>query len=787
MDTRREFLRKAALLSGGVGLSGILPASIQKALAIEPPKGSTWQDAEHVVILMQENRSFDHCFGTLQGVRGFSDPRAIQLPNQKPVWLQSNAQGDTYAPFRLNIKDTRATWMHSLPHSWDNQVNARNDGRYDQWLESKRPDGRYADIPMTLGYYTREDLPFYYALADAFTICDQHFCSSLTGTTPNRLYLWSGTIREKQEAASRARVWNDDADFGTLQWRTFPELLERYGVSWQVYQNELSIATDLKGEAEALLANYTDNPLEFFAQYHVHMHPRHVSTLEREKAAQLSAQWEALPPMAKALHRKAFTTNTGDPFYHDITQLTYDDAGEKRGMAIPKGDILHQFHQDVQSGNLPAVSWLVAPEKFSDHPTAPWYGAWYVSEVMDILTQNPEVWKKTIFIVTYDENDGYFDHVPPFAPPHPYKPGTGKVSAGIDTSVEYVTQQQIQERNGFPHPYDRESPIGLGYRVPLLIASPWSRGGWVNSQVFDHTSCLQLLEKFASRKAGKKIIESNISNWRRTVCGDLTSVFRPWNGEVFTSPQPVEKAAFLESIHRARFKPVPGYEKNPAAFVSPQEKGTRSSCALPYELYADGRLTPDKKSFTIQLAAGNKLFKKQAAGAPFTVYAPGHYLDPVQTGNVPVYSPVRTWNYAVSAGDALQDAWPLEEFEKEMYHLRVYGPNGFYREFKGQAKDPLIELRCRYKHKQQQLELWLYNTDKEIHTIRIIHHAYGYADMTRLLPAINKHTTVLLDLAASSGWYDFSVSLEGNDVFTRRYAGRIESGAHGITDPSMAV
>src|SRR5271155_3681472 len=134
MDSRREFIKKAALLSGAAGLFQVLPTSIQRAFAIEPEMGSTWKDAEHIVILMQENRSFDHCFGTLKGVRGFNDPRVIDLPNSNKVWLQSNDAGETYAPFHLDIKNTKATWMSSLPHNWANQVDARNDGKFDQWL-----------------------------------------------------------------------------------------------------------------------------------------------------------------------------------------------------------------------------------------------------------------------------------------------------------------------------------------------------------------------------------------------------------------------------------------------------------------------------------------------------------------------------------------------------------------------------------------------------------------------------------------------------------------------------
>ena len=129
MDSRREFLKKAALLSGGVGLGEFLPESIQKAMALDPAANSTYLDAEHVVILMQENRSFDHAYGKLQGVRGFNDPRAISLPNQNKVWIQTDSKGDTYAPFHLDIRETRATWMHDLPHSRESQVDAYNGGK----------------------------------------------------------------------------------------------------------------------------------------------------------------------------------------------------------------------------------------------------------------------------------------------------------------------------------------------------------------------------------------------------------------------------------------------------------------------------------------------------------------------------------------------------------------------------------------------------------------------------------------------------------------------------------
>jgi len=816
-DTRRDFLKKAALLTGAASLAQLLLESIQRALAINPPVGSTWHDAEHVVILMQENRSFDHALGTLRGVRGYNDPRAIRLPNRNPVWLQSNVAGETYAPFRLDINKTKATWMHSLPHSWSNQVSARNDGKYDQWLNVKKNSTpEYSAMPLTMGYHTREDLPFYYSLADAFTVCDQNFCSSLTGTNPNRLYFWTGTIREDQHDSSRAHVWNEDMDYGTLKWKTFPERLEALGVGWKCYQNEMSIDTGLRGEEDPWLSNFQDNPLEFFAQYNIRLHERHVQFLKDSAAAGGGAaqgaaaaggggaqgaaagavsSFDQLSPQQQSLHRKAFDTNTGDPHYHHLEDLTYNDNGTERTMKAPKGDVLHQFRQDVQTGKLPMVSWLSAPENFSDHPSAPWYGAWYVSEVLDILTQNPEVWKKTIFILAYDENDGYFDHVAPFTAPHPHQPGTGKVSAGVDTSVDFVTLAEAKERNGFPEKFEVESPIGLGFRVPLIVASPWTRGGWVNSQVFDHTSTLQFLEKFLSHKTGRTVAEPNISDWRRLICGDLTSVFRPWNGEAIPNPVFLAKEPFLEGIHKAKFKKLPDtfkaltreeialFKKQPhqSPYSTQQEPGTRPSCALPYQLQVEGRLSADRKQFELAFTNSRQLFGDKTAGAPFNVYAPGNYVRRDQPG---VFEPVRTWAYGVKPGDSLSDTWPLHEFEQQHYHLCVYGPNGFFREFRGDAADPMVDIHFDGQAGASNGLLQLKNAESHSVVVEIVDHAYGASYAPKTLAA-GGSVAWPLSFASSHGWYDLSVTIQGYKSFEKRYAGRIETGKDSISDPFM--
>ncbi|HAB16576.1 MAG TPA: phospholipase C, phosphocholine-specific [Verrucomicrobiota bacterium] len=845
MDSRRDFLKKAALL--GVGLSSGFPASIQKALAIDPPVGSTFLDAEHVVILMQENRSFDHCYGSLRGVRGFNDPRAVRLPDGNPVWLQSNAAGETYAPFRLNIHDTKATWMSSLPHSWTDQQDARSGGRHNGWLDAKRSSRKeYAHLPLTLGFYNRDDLPFYYALADAFTVCDQNFCSSLTGTTPNRLHLWTGTIRAKPSILTKANVRNEDVDYGAeASWKTFPERLEESGVSWRVYQNELSLPTGLKGEAEDWLANFTDNPLEWFTQYHVRFlpayrehlrtqepeltkqlgqaeaqpqpwsaeHSKKVKTLQRDLArarkglaTYTEANFAKLPPREQNLHRKAFSTNQGDPHYHELASLTYRDGGTERRMEVPRGDVLHQFRQDVRTGKLPTVSWIVAPKNFSDHPGAPWYGAWYLSETLDILTQNPEVWKKTIFVLCYDENDGYFDHVPPFVPPPKDQPELGQVSPGIDTSVEQVRIEQERDRQKRDSGSGRAGPIGLGYRVPLVIASPWSRGGYVCSQVFDHTSIIQLLETVVSHRAGRPVREKNISDWRRVVCGDLSAAFRPYHGEKINLPAPVQRDAFLGSIHQAQFRQVPhDFKKlgpaeiaqardNPLTtpWLPQQEPGTRPSCALPYELTVNGALSPDRKSFVLQFEAGREFFGPRSAGAPFHIYSP----QPARVlgASSPKFEPGRTWAYTVAAGNQLTGQWPIVDFAESQYHLCVHGPNGFFRDFRGSADDPLLQITlepARTNGKPiREAVVRLVNADSQKPVSVLVEDAAyrGASRTVTLAPAGSKgsETALLFDLARSFGWYDLRVRVPDLPRFEQRFAGRIETGEDSVTDPLMA-
>jgi len=825
------------MLAGGAGAASFFPESVQRAMAISPAPNTTYLDAEHVVILMQENRSFDHCYGKLQGVRGFNDPRAIDLPNKNKVWLQTDLKGDTYAPFRLDIKNTKATWMHDLPHSRESQVDAYNGGKYDKWLSSKRSGHKeYAEMPLTLGYYDREDIPFYYALADAFTICDQNFCSSMTPTHPNRYYLWSGTIREKPEMDSLAVVRNSYFSINKpVKWKTFPERMQEAGISWKFYQNEVGAVMQFHPGKGSWLSNFGCNPLERYAQYRVKFSKDfiHYAQLEVEKIKKdlpglkekiqaatgaekdkLTKSWDQrnallerletdlaehseenfrkLSVFEQELHRNAFVTNRNDPQYLELTSLSYQEGGETRKLDMPKSDIFYQFRKDVNEGKLPAVSYLAAPQNFSDHPSAPWYGAWYISETLDILTRNPEVWKKTVFILCYDENDGYYDHVPPFSIPDPFKPNSGKVSAGIDINAEYVTLEQDETQ--VPKANARGGAIGLGFRVPLVIASPWSRGGKVCSQVFDHTSIIQFLEEFTSHKSKKKVRETNITEWRRTVCGNISTVFQPFDASAYQKPQPVNREEILTTIHKAQFKDVPANFKvlnaseiekinaNPTGspFLPKQEPGTRPSVALPYELYVDGALSTDKGSFEVRMHAGNKAFGPKSAGAPFIIYA----LHPYE-GEV-----LRVWNYAVKAGDTLTESFKLAGFENGKYHLRVYGPNGYFREFAGNAREAEVTVSCGYVMDKMgkptgEVELVAVNKGKKPLKLRITDNSYQQKNMEVSLPG-EATVKTLVPTAQSHQWYDFNVDHGAGDDVVRRFAGRVETGKESVSDPSMA-
>ncbi len=421
-------------------------STVRRAAAIAPA-GSDLGAIEHFVFLMQENRSFDHYFGTRAGVRGFDDhpPDSLGVFSQRWPANTTHRPYHRLLPFHLDTKDSDAECTFDLSHAWTAQHQCWNHGAMDRFVEthvSPEYEGPKHGT-LTMGYYTREDIPFYYALSDAFTICDGYHCSVLGPTDPNRLFWMSGTNDPHGKAGGPIITTNESNSFKwTLSWTTMPEVLEDAGISWKVYNPP---GTEYQ-PSSSLAFLVSNNRLLYFKQY--------------EKQS--------------ALHHKAFVPTFPETFAHD-----------------------------VQTGQLPQVSWLVAPilpEDMSEHPPAPAArGEYYTHQVLKTLASNPEVWSKTVFILSYDENDGFFDHVPPPTPP-PGTPG------------EYLTVDPLPADAG-----GIAGPIGLGMRVPCLVISPFSRNGRVVSDTLDHTSQLRLLEA----RFGVEV--PNLSTWRRHHTGDFTT------------------------------------------------------------------------------------------------------------------------------------------------------------------------------------------------------------------------------------------------------------------------
>ncbi|HST64917.1 MAG TPA: phospholipase C, phosphocholine-specific [Mycobacteriales bacterium] len=681
---RRTFLKLAGVPALGAALPVTYRQALDKALAVPAHnRTGSLEDVEHVVFLTQENRAFDHYFGTLRGVRGFNDPHPVTLPSGKSVWHQPGVDGTgELLPYRPDVPDVGRMFLPDPPHGWADTHAAWNGGRHDDFPPNKGVQ--------TMTYHTREDLPFPFALAEAFTVCDNYHCSLLGPTDPNRYHLWTGWVGN-DGAAGGPVVTNAEAGY---DWTTYPERLQRAGVSWRVYQ-DAGLGLDAAGvwgfTQDPFIGNFGDNSLLYFHQYQ-----------------------NAAP---------------GDPLFDRARVGTH---------AVDRGRspdaLLTDFRADVERGRLPQVSWIVAPEAYSEHPNwEPDFGSWYTAQVVDILASNPSVWSKTVLFVTYDEEGGFFDHLVPPTPP-------ASPAQGISTVP--VTNEIFPGAPGLP-----AGPYGLGMRVPMIVVSPWSRGGWVNSQLFDHTSLIRFLE----RRFGPR--EDNITPWRRAVVGDLTSTFdfrRPNRQRAVRLPD-TDDFKPEDLTRRPDQVPVPPADQR----VPRQERGVRPARAIPYTLHADARRTGG--TVTVELASGG-----------------------AATGVFQLRLPDAPRSYTVQRGrrvsDSVDAAGP--------YDLAVHGPNGFFRGFTGGAPGrPELDVRATYDEDDTGISLRLRNPGR--HRLQVtVRDGYGSRPRTRSLGA-GEAVTERWSLARSRGWYDLVVTVQGEAHFRRRYAGHVETGDDSITDPQL--
>jgi len=493
--SRRELLKIGAA-AGVAELAGDLLAGCGGGHGMPSPNPgpsacAKITDIEHVVIFIQENRSFDHYFGSYRGVRGFQDQSAAFA--QPYPGNTSDAPAGVLLPFHLDTTNSNAACTHDITHDWVPQHQSWNNGAMDGFVTSRLPINGNAAL-LAVGYYTRADLSYYYAIADAFTLCDNYFCSVMGPTDPNRLYSMAASIDPdgKNGGPLLQTVVNQQSFFGKLTYTTMPEQLQARGISWKVYS---SPDQNLPGGIAA------DNILPYFKNFQ---------------------------DPSSALAQNAF----GPQFPVD-------------------------FVKDAAAGNLPQVSWIIASIVNSEHPPLPsLFGENTVSSILTALTANPAAWAKTALFVTYDENGGFFDHVPPVTAP-PGTPG------------EYLTAPAVPDPTVAGNP-PISGPIGLGFRVPMMVISPFSRGGFVSSDLFDHTSLLRFLET----RFGAEV--PNLSAWRRSTVGDLTSAFNFTKPDVSIPPLPSTTADVSTitaecSANQAGFTP---YQPPTPQTMPTQESGT---------------------------------------------------------------------------------------------------------------------------------------------------------------------------------------------------------------------
>ena len=698
---RRSFLQ---VLSASA-LSATFPDSIAKALAI-PANNTTGTiaDVEHIVFLMQENRAFDHYLGTLSGVRGFSDPRAVKLQSGNPVFYQPAAIADAPTPYVLPYHPTASNlglkFIEDLEHDWTTTHAAWNAGNWDQWVPAK--------TPLTMVYLTRADIPYHYALADAFTVCDAYHASLLGPTDPNRYHMFTGWVGNDGNGGGPVV---DNAEAG-YSWITFPEILQDAGITWQVFQDigtGLNAAGSYGDTSDAYIGNYGDNSLLYFDQY------RNAS--------------ESSP-----LYQRALTGTN----------------------AAVSGTIFDEFRAACKNNTLPQVSWIVAPEAYSEHPNWPAnYGAYYVSQIIDALTANPEVWSKTVVFVMYDENDGFFDHVVPPTPPQ---------SAAEGLSTVAITNEIYPGGVDTTSGVSPSGPYGLGARVPMFVISPWTKGGWVSSEVFDHTSLIRFVQaRFGTKEA--PLTDPNITPWRMAVCGDLTSAFNFATPNDSSVNLPSTSAYVPPNSNRETVSYIP---LPPAVQTMPvQEKGTRPARAVPYTIHTTAKADLSSEIVTITFtntAAQTAFFQVRSA-------------SPLQAPR----------GYTVGPDDSLTDSWEFAASGLASYDLSVYGPNGFFRYYRGGALELTasnLQSGVTYNVSANEVILAVKNVGSLAVSVNVKNIYSGKTTSHKVASGAVWESSV--SVAAYAGWYDLIVTVESDATFQQQIAGHLESGKASSTDPAIS-
>ena len=775
----------------------------------------TIDDVKHIVVFMQENRAFDHYYGTLKGTRGFNDRAAPLLPSGlspfyqptksatshsilcgcyaqtgpscnitfnregadlkgiimsatcpvlesvlsgavPPVTLKTgescssvmekvyntrieglvakdyitelpscptglnvkadnnidtttkNIQGDPSVdyllPYPLMFDKTSASCMGAPEMAYESNMNILNGGKVDAWNTARDPG-------YGMAYFNRTDLPYYYELADTFTIGDQYFQSTFTATCPNREMLFTGsnglsvaTANPELNPKQYCELDDSEPSDPGFAWETMAETLMKNNITWKNYQG-----TD----------NFDDNAFAWF------------DTFRSAKA--------------------------GNPLF---------DLGMKRVNSTSPYGFVDAFEADIKAGTLPQVSWLIGPAALSEHASHhPADGEDLSRRIMDVVQRYPETYKNMIFVLNYDEGGQFYDHhVPPNPPTNASMHGGGQST--VNTTGELTLETQFNIPKGHP--------IGLGWRVPLLLISPWSRGGYVYSEVADHTSVIQLIEeKFNVRCP-------NISPWRRAVTANLLSAFD------FTKPDYSWPSKFPDTSNNVNASKEQ-CDNNPAPTVptvqrtTKQEPGTKKQRAIPSYIF-DVTDSVDAKTNAVTLTLthnGGKIGDASVTAGSFSVYD----RVGVNAGNNYTQDPPR-W-FTIESGKSIVTQ-PWDTKKHSAYDLHLHGANGFVRLFRGNgAEDAIYLAKLTYQPKTQHVSISMSNDGTSDTTFIITDMAYNEQPQKITVPKGGAIKTTLIDVSKNGNWYDLAITVSNEKLFLRRFMGRMETGKDSITDPAM--
>jgi phospholipase C len=724
-ETTRRGLFKGAMTAAAFAA---LPVSIQKAFATSAAVSTgTIKDVKHIVVLMQENRAFDHYYGTLRGVRGFGDPFPHPTVSGQPVWYQKSGTSDTATttlPFPI-LQTENWAFPPDLSHGFSDQQGAWGQGQASFWPQYKSAS--------TMGHYTRAELPFQFALAEAFTIGDDYHCAVLSGTDPNRISHVSGSSWDPTLAAQGIPSTDADGEPNNLRcwitgtwptpgysynqialnqgftWPNIADVLTEKGVSWRIYQD---------------MNNNWTGAMNGFLAFDTFRNAQPGSTI----------------------YENGMTTRT-----------------------------IADLQAAVENNTLATVNWVLPSAAESEHPGAPCsptHGGYFAETVLEALTSNPEVWSKTIFILNFDENDGYFDHA--LNPAIPSYDINGELQGKSTVSTEglyFNNTTRTYSSGSYLSSADTISgnlrAWGLGSRVPFTVVSPWSRGGWVNSAVASHASVGLFLEKWLDIKVPA------VSAWHRSVLSDLTSFFDFATPNDSSFPAMPDLSGFAASD--AASKTLPAVKPPTTQALSTQEPGFAPSRSLPYELNTTAS-TSESGLVTLKFINTGK------QGAVFHVY------DQLNLNLIPR-------RYTVEAGKTLSDDFwnafsaNFVTAPKGSYNLWVYGPHGFVRSFQGiisqedsrGVAEPEVDFA--YDTREIGVRIGLRSNSRATVEFTVTDDAYDSGEPLRVKVRPGETAELFLSVQRSSNWYDFSVASENG--FVRQFAGRLEDGKHHVTDPRM--